>query len=145
MDDKFWLFVDGVSIPDAENGVWNNVITVTIPGDAQVFAVKAENAETNDGIIASLDNGVITNSSWKCTGTPETGWNKVGFDDSQWPAAAVVASNGEAPWGLLPGISSAAKRIWTVNHYNTSGNNQDMTVYCRTTIFKGLVKLNNIF
>lgn len=106
---------------------------VNIPGYTQVIAIKGYDTGGDKGIIASLDNGMVTDSSWKCTATAETGWNEAWFDDSFWPAATVVGSNGGEPWGSkTKNISCNAKWIW-------SANNGD-TVYCRTNITKGLFK-----
>ncbi|ESN94080.1 hypothetical protein HELRODRAFT_180248 [Helobdella robusta] len=72
---------DDSSWPDAKHAKQNaedNVLNLT---DA-VWIVG--------GLIAkTLDNYILTNSTWRCTNNTYDGWYEVGYDDSDWPAAVV--------------------------------------------------------
>ena len=72
-----------------------------------VIAIKGANSGGIAGLVGRVDTGgknakVLTESgpAWKLTAAnPGAGWEKEGFNDSQWPNAVVTAKLGDAPWG----------------------------------------------
>lgn len=127
------LYIEGVKINCLPNsGDWQKADAVTLPCAARVIAVKGVDYGVIAGILASTDDGsILTDSSWKCTNQHYAGWETVGFDDSDWPAAHQVAIHQTLPWKLVPGIRTNAFWIWT-RHYV----NGDWTVYCRKDLIK---------
>lgn len=116
-DNSAKAFLNGV--PVGHSGDWNDLVTRDVvnelkraEGDEHVLAIEASNEGGPAGVIArlSIDRGwgsaspvlyVGTDASWKASASPAPGWEKPGFDDSQWPAAAVVGPAGSAPWGVV--------------------------------------------
>ena len=87
-----------------------------IPG-TEILAVRCKNFESKPLILASLSNGMITDSRWKCFSFPNneyfTGvpWTRTEFNDSHWAQAVAEFSNrGESPAGKVPGIKD--KALW---------------------------------
>ena len=96
----------------------------------EVIAIECENANKENGILASVENEsgdiiVETDVSWKCTSTKTSGWEKKDFKEhSSWPQATLsekVLRIGE--------ISETAKWIWADNEENFA--------YCRYWFNKG--------
>ena len=90
-----------------------------IPG-TEILAVRCKNFESKPLILASLSNGMITDSRWKCFSFPNneyfTGvpWTRTEFNDSHWAQAVAEFSNrGESPAGKVPGIKDEALWIST--------------------------------
>ena len=121
-DDEMEMFADGVRLGKDNN--WRLSTEYVIPGNTRVISVSGKDNGYDYGILGSLSNGMITNASWKCKDHEYPRWNFPDFDDSNWPAAVVVAKHGDSPWGNRPRIASNAKWIWT------AGEN-DQKVYCR--------------
>ena len=49
---------------------------------------------TRSAILAELGSNYITDGTWRCTSTaPDASWTSVGFDDSAWPHADVIAES----------------------------------------------------
>ena len=92
-----------------------------------MISIYCKNLQSHCGVLADVEPlGVVSDASWKCSGTKTLGWAQPGFDDSQWPQATELNINGEGVWGpkLLGKISSRAYWIWT---QTTSSLN----AYCR--------------
>ena len=81
------------------------------------------------GLLASTNTGVVTDETWKCSGTEQTGWHLEDFDDSGWDNAYVVRVHGDQPWGVIAGIDGSAKWIWDTGY--APGHT---TTYCRKRI-----------
>ena len=108
---------------------WKNAKFVKLPANAQsvVIRVTKKNKDSG-GILASFDNGLMTNSSWSCTDDFLT--------KSIWPPAHEVAQNDGASsqWNkVVSDIDSNAAWIWTANE-------GDAEVWCRKFLggFKSL-------
>jgi alpha-L-rhamnosidase len=80
------------------------------PGSTNVLGFTGYYSGTHDtpaGIIGLLtiefDRGapmvIPTDDSWKVSDKEMAGWNKTGFDDSNWPAAKKIGPAGMQPWG----------------------------------------------
>ena len=123
----------------SERTNWGRVSRVSIPIDTGVIAIHGINSESRGyaGIVASAAGPVIvTDESWKCSNTLETGWNEKCFDDDHWSPAVILGSIGDRPWrrgGTLRDISSAAKWIWTM----PVPGPEDKEIYCRKRLQPG--------
>jgi len=126
------LYIDGVrgpqyKLPNAFN--WPVPDVIPISRSARTIAVFAEDhLRVTAGVLASTPNGLVTDSSWKCTNTFQTGWYLPNFDDSAWPAA-VTGNNPGGTRGFISSIGTNAQWIWT----RMWGNQRhwDQYVYCR--------------
>lgn len=115
------MFADGTSLgKDNEN--WIRATVFAIPGNTRVISVMAKAYGFQRGLLGSFSNGLVTNESWKCTDDKYLGWNIPHLDDSNWPAAVVLAKQ-----LTIAGIASTAKWIWT------AGPGVG-TVYCRLNL-----------
>ena len=108
------------------NDAWTDSHTIRL-FEPCVLAIRGEDFGVIAGILASTSTGVVTDKTWKCSGTLEAGWDLTGFNDSHWEDARITGVNGDAPWGLFADIDPSAKWIWS------SGEN-DTVAYCRKEI-----------
>jgi hypothetical protein len=120
------LYIDGARIPDSAlpNRLdWRYTDVVSIPTTTQVVAVYGGDYGVVAGILASVTGDLLlTNGSWKCanadqmpsSSTPQFSWFQPDYDDSQWPAAAVILTNPNNIHGNLAAISHNANWIWTI-------------------------------
>ncbi|MGW1396243.1 family 78 glycoside hydrolase catalytic domain [Streptomyces nigra] len=47
-----------------------------------------------------------TDADWRAAGSEQEGWRSPDFDDSDWPAAVVLAPYGQGPWGDDVGVTT---------------------------------------
>jgi len=123
------LYIDGTEktgLINANN--WTKADTVDLPWNVRVIAVKGNDLGSAAGILASTDDGFIkTDSLWKCTNAFHKGWQLVGYDDSSWPSAYIIAIHHTSIWRtMVPGIRRDANWIWTPKY-----KGGDLVVYCR--------------
>ena len=111
------MFADGESLGE-DNSECRVASNFLILGNTRVISVQGKSTSGQYGILGSFSNGLVTNENWKCSGNWSSEWNYPDFDDSHWPHAVAIGNN-----GIIPGISKAAKWIWTNAHYSK--------VYCR--------------
>jgi hypothetical protein len=122
-DDQYTVWLNGKQLGAGTN--WKapgsfDATPLVVPG-RNVLAVRAENlkapvelnpAALNVALDIEFSEGsrqrLTGDAQWRAAKTEEAGWREVAFDDSKWPAAAVVAKYGEAPWGRLEAEPSAA-------------------------------------
>ena len=124
-DDYHWIYADGQFI-GSHNG-WNTAITVTIPGNVSVIAVKIVNTGGAGGLLGNFSDGSVTDDSWKCSSiTPPDQWTLSTFDDSSWPSALATKVHDEQE--VTPKITNKAKWIWIGTTYYSD---LSITVYCR--------------
>ena len=115
-DNHMKVFVDGVQVlehGDLATPVFVDLskhIDVESPQKNHVLAVEAENAGGPAGLLMQIDFesgwrdawSTVTDASWKATTKqPAAGWKKIGFDDTDWKKAEVVAELGGGPWSEL--------------------------------------------
>ena len=119
------LFADGISLGrDKDRRTTTDFV---IPGNTKIIAVAAMSFHSHSGIRGSFSNGLVTNSSWKCSGRFHLGWNIRGFDDRDWPAAVEFPSHkGDGLDGNIAGIDPTARWIWTMK--------QGVRCYCRVNL-----------
>jgi len=126
-DNECEVFVNSVSAGTTTN--WGSPVTLDVslfihPGRRNVVAIRGTNTSSQDGndrgIIGALKVGttdnetelLVTDAAWRSSTTEVLGWTDLGFDDSAWPFATVIADNGAPPWGTLLATPSA-KWLWT--------------------------------
>ena len=127
-DDEVFVYDNGQIV--LSNNDWWSPQTVTYNSDPCVLAVSAVDGGVLAGILGETSTGVMTDASWKCSMTLQTGWHLTSFDDSGWSNAVITGTNGDGnPWQRsISGISTQAKWIWAdVTPYVG-------TTYCRKTL-----------
>ncbi|XP_031572572.1 uncharacterized protein LOC116306633 isoform X2 [Actinia tenebrosa] len=136
-DNTLRVFVDGQQIGLESQG-YGTVTKYVIPPNSNVIGLRCRiGATKNGGILGSFSNGLITNSSWRCSAVAEQGWNVAGFDDSSWDHATMHSINSHhngslsMPRGPVFDIADGAAWIWTANK-----SIDISTVYCRFQIRK---------
>ncbi len=61
------------------------------------FAATGENKSNQDLLR------IVTDATWHSATNEIPGWEQTGFDDTNWPAALMVAPYGAGPWGRIGG------------------------------------------
>ncbi|MFJ4923788.1 family 78 glycoside hydrolase catalytic domain [Streptomyces sp. NPDC088725] len=118
-DDDFTLHLDGGRILEApvrEDG-WRTGLTADVTEEVKaaggriVLAALATNrgdvSVNPGGLLVRLtvettggeSRELVTGAHWCGSDTEQQGWEKPEFDDTGWPAAAVLAPYGQGPWG----------------------------------------------
>ena len=123
VDDKFTAYLNGELVGSHADWMtgreFTDVKRLLRPGK-NVLAVHGENApgpkDANPaGLSCDLEitlSGeekavVKSDDAWRCSRDEADGWQKVDFDDRDWPKAKVVAKFGEGPWGHSVGAGAA--------------------------------------
>jgi YD repeat-containing protein len=73
-----------------------------------------------------------TDTSWKQTLTPGSGWQNVGFNDSSWPSTVDEGAYGGSPWGSSPSFPTGTPAHW-IWYYDSRSSGDSSTVYFRKT------------
>ncbi|HET6386458.1 MAG TPA: alpha-L-rhamnosidase C-terminal domain-containing protein [Armatimonadota bacterium] len=124
-DNYFTAFVNGREVGHtaaAPGGFeWRTVhhydVTKDLHAGPNVLAIRGENAGGAAGVVAFLQyrvgaqtHEIVTDSSWRVSGTLPTGWEKPGFDDGTWEKATIEADLTGGPWQSSmtgwPGLSN---------------------------------------
>ena len=115
-DNGATVFVNGKQV--GQNGAWlvpsEMDVKEQLKAGENVVGIAATNGGTGPNpagligaVVVEFDKGEPMvwriDSSWKAANEEAAGWNGVGFDDSGWKAAKVVAKMGDAPWGNFGG------------------------------------------
>ena len=106
------VYIDGVLYEDDNMLDWQKTSTIPLSSTTKVMAIECVDIGSNEGIIASTNDGMMTDGSWKCSPEAVEGWTLPDFDDSAWGAPTLIGANGVRPWGNRPDISEAAQWIW---------------------------------
>jgi hypothetical protein len=149
-DDHFRLWVNGALIDDTPRP-WSQPQRYEVrlradPRARNVIAIEGTNVWNQD----SLDRGVAaalswvgstgpqalgTDARWLAQARPPAGWQRLDFEDGDWPGATAIAFYGEWPWFdvLGPGVSPPAW-LWTyVPSGPASAKPTDETIALRRT------------
>lgn len=128
-----FLYIDNITMtPLPNSGNWMQIDKVELDPYARLIAIRGNNqlGGCSGILVASFDSPhpIVSDRSWKCTATPATGWQFLGFDDSDWEPAVEIAKNGEivtgCGWFILQDMPTNASWIWT-------NINEDEIVTCR--------------
>jgi alpha-L-rhamnosidase len=111
-DNRFTVFVNGRKKAEGEryDFLYRVVIADVLEAGGNVIAIRAQNdAEYPNpaGVLAELTleyadgsvESMLSDTTWRCLPAPKVGWNRVDYDDGDWPAARVVGDYGMEPWG----------------------------------------------
>ena len=123
-DDQATIWVNQVLVTKPlNNNIWNKAQNYEFPECLRVIAVAITNNGGPGGLLASFDNGVITDNSWRCSETvPLHQWTSFDFDDSVMPRATVYGGH-----SLISTISPKAFWIGT-------GNPNAPKMFCRLSL-----------
>ena len=119
VDDTSTLYVNGQNVGETTPSQWTqtNTFEFTAPCNSPTtYAVDGSDAAGVSAFIADINHcgaeiQTLPNK-WKCSTDCPTGWEQVGFDDSQWATAVDAGINGVEPWGATD-VSPDAHWIWT--------------------------------
>ena len=95
------VYFDGeLQEQDDAMGDWTKTSELTIPAGTRVVAIECEDLGAQEGILASTDDGLVTNSVWQCSDQMVEGWTLPGFvpPPDTFSSPNVLGSNGVAPW-----------------------------------------------
>ena len=113
-DDVATVYVDGELA--ATTSQLHVASSLTVSSDACVIAVEVRNTlGENKGFVASGSNGVLTDSSWRCTSYEDEGWNRRNHNDIRWYRAhEQYLNDATSPlMATIDGISPQAHYIWS--------------------------------
>ena len=134
-DNIMSVWVDGESVV-SDRGVWPPVaFAFQMTKYSRVIAIQCEEISGEAGILASDDGGLITDASWRCSRTPQAGWQQADFTENPdiWENADEYGTNENSHYPfIVSGINLNAKWIW----YG-SNNGDPGTVYCRKDLSEG--------
>ena len=99
-------------------------INFAIPNSTRVVAIAATGIPAS--IIGSFSDGLVTDSTWKCSTENESKWALPEFDDERWEEAEETSPQKEGTNGITE-ISSKAKWI----HITADDSTQNKIMYCR--------------
>lgn len=112
-DDIHIVYGDGVQEGHSES--WKDTRVSTLRTMIKTLAIECKNKGGPHGLLASTPDGrILTNTTWKCSTQYQEGWNKYGFDDSQWNDAVIIDNNVSPAthgWKARPDIRNDAKWI----------------------------------
>lgn len=125
-DDAYRLFVNGQEVGGDDNWEIPELYEITpyLVAGPNVLAFQARNQEGPAGIMIRArllaEDGTLlelsTDRTWKVQREPAAGWNQVGFDDAEWPAAKELGVYPTEPWGRLIKMSVEELAAWLREH-----------------------------
>ena len=84
-DDHANVFVDGKQIITTKT---LEPQVFTISASSRLFALEIFNVMFTVGFTLTMSNGVVSDTSWKCTSAPGlSGWQRSDYNDISWPFA----------------------------------------------------------
>ena len=102
-DNKMKVYFDGeLQEQDDAMAAWTKTSELTIPAGTRVVAIECEDLGAQEGILASTDDGLVTNSGWQCSNQLVEGWTLPGFvpPPNTFSSPNLLGSNGVKPWGV---------------------------------------------
>ena len=79
---------------DEPNYSWQRSSTAVVPESTRVLGIACKDEGAVFGIVASLDNGIVTDDRWFCSSTDVLGWNLPNFEDSNSDFSKAKNGNG---------------------------------------------------
>merc|ERR1711915_743526 len=99
---------------------WEVTKKFEIPATAKVLGISCSNIHSQKGIIASISDGRVTDTSWECTSDRNSDWYGTStfahFDDP-----VIIGKNGDNPWRMRQNILENASWIWAQGTTNWAG------------------------
>ena len=127
------VYIDGLPhyVPPSNYSV---IKRFRVPQSAKLLAVNvSDNGVGFAGLAAGMENGMVTDSLWKCINATEsipTNWMSLDFDDSSWPAAVVNDKAGPR----LPYMRPTVTWIWTSSISSHTKAGWFTNILCRRTL-----------
>ena len=89
------VYLDGVEQPVSPNAARTYTMdSFEVSSFIRTIALKCKGRFNGFSFcLASLDNGMISDASWRCSIGYQEGWYEVNFDDSGWGEAACTGTN----------------------------------------------------
>ncbi len=112
-DDSYRFWVNGAPPPTAsETGIGGDVYDLTdvLTAGENVLAFEVHNAVGKGGLIVTgtvreaggREHRIRSDTSFRASRDSAEGWERPGFDDSDWPRAAIVGGAFAPPWYRHP-------------------------------------------
>src|SRR5215212_1968477 len=112
-DNEMIVYLNGKKVTESTEWERATILDVTkslIPGRNQI-AVRGKNNDGPGALILKLtinkSDGtktiLVTDNTWKVSGSAETGWEAAAYDDAAWRNVQVIGSLGIQPWGTFSG------------------------------------------
>ncbi|XP_020625384.1 uncharacterized protein LOC110062776 [Orbicella faveolata] len=143
-DSYLELYVDGKLLGGGATNVTSKgffVYQIMPRSHVVALSCKASAPPWEGGILGSFENGLVTDTSWKCITTARYGWNMRKYRDDDWPMALPYGPNNKStlPWGRIPSIDEKAVWIWSAD------NKGDTEVYCRHSLVAPCTEVKSNF
>ena len=127
------VWVDGVPVNLPNAKVYNKEDIFQISCCTSLIAIRCLETGGKAGIVLSANNGLVSDSSWRCTRTYQEGWQTSPFQEAPgvWKYADMFAPNDGTRAFYVPGISPKAQWIWI-----GPNDGERVYVHCRKVIDK---------
>ena len=100
-DNEMKVHFDGIlQEQDDAMADWTKTSQLTIPPGTQVLAIECKDIGAQEGILASTEDGLVTDSDWRCSDQRVDGWTLPDFDPPEglFHAPKLIGRNGIKPW-----------------------------------------------
>merc|ERR1719317_644192 len=108
-DDAISVYFDGDKALEGHD--WSNAFTVDVPAATEIIGIACKDNGGLYGIVASTDDGVVTDDTWVCSSKYVEGWTKPGFQDTNNDFSSPSTGNNYNN-GPPVGIAAEAKSLW---------------------------------
>eukprot|EP00092_Neocalanus_flemingeri_P066723 GFUD01081324.1.p1 GENE.GFUD01081324.1~~GFUD01081324.1.p1 ORF type:complete len:513 (+),score=54.68 GFUD01081324.1:23-1540(+) len=123
-DNAMRIYFDGVlqfqdaDWPATDIYQWTRTTELVIPSVTKVLGIECQNIKVPEGnywgILASTEDGVVTDESWSCTSNQNlVGWAELEFEDTEGDFSAASTVTGPSTVVSRPNISPSAQWIWS--------------------------------
>ena len=79
-DDEISVYFDGEKALEGNSPF--TVYTAAVPAATKVIGIACKDIGGHYGLVASTDDGIVTDDTWVCSSKHVEGWNKPGFQDT---------------------------------------------------------------
>ena len=97
------VYFDGIEQEqDDAMADWTKTSKLTIPPQTQVLAIECKDFGAQEGILASTEDGMVTDSDWRCSDQRVDGWTLPDFDPPEelFRPPKLIGRNGVKPWNI---------------------------------------------
>ena len=95
------VYFDGIlQEQDEAMADWTKTSQLTIPAGTQVLAIECKDLGSQEGILASTNDGLVTNLDWRCSGSLDEGWAlpEISAPPDTFVSPQSYGKNGVNPW-----------------------------------------------
>ena len=100
-DNEMKVYFDGIlQEQDDAMADWTKTSELTIPAGTQVLAIECKDTGYQEGILASTNDGLVTNLDWHCSDSLDEGWALPGISAplDTFASPQSYGKNGVHPW-----------------------------------------------